>query len=70
MPKKPKPQPRAHYGFDKMEINDVKRFDAIDGFGRRAQIAAYAYARRNGLTFCTGLETKRGVTKMLVRRVA
>lgn len=64
-----KPQPRAKYAFDEMAVNDVKRIRAADGAGTRALTAAYAYARRNGWQFCGGLDTKRGVTSMLIRRM-
>lgn len=64
-----KPQPRAKYGFGDMRVDEVKKVRDEDGSGTRALTAAYAYARRNGWKFCGAMETKRGVTSMLIRRI-
>ncbi len=68
-----KPQPRAKYGFEEMKVNDVKKVRIPDDdlqAGDRARCAAYAYARRNSWKFCGAVETSRGKSYMLIRRVA
>ena len=67
-----KPQPRAKYGFDDMQVNDVKDIripDEDPEAGDRARCAAYAYGRRNDQRFCGAVAIRRGKNYMQIRRV-
>ena len=67
-----RPQPRHHYEFGLMEVQEVKRILVPDDdptAGMRARGAAYAFGRRNGWDFCGEQSKIRGKVWMLIRRI-
>ena len=62
-----KPQPRPHYAFETMELDEVKHYNDAEFDGAKVLSAAYAYGRRRGKKFCGATQVLDGVRVMSIR---